>query len=70
MLGDVSPGHMAAGVPRIIQLVSWEATHSLHAPLEDCFGAAGPPCAALFGLSMGEQVQPIPPPGWGRQGRG
>ena len=70
MLGYVTPGHMAPGIPTRNQLVSWEATKSLHAPSEDCFGAAGPTHAALFGLSVGEQVQPIPPPGWGRQGRG
>ena len=68
MLLDVSPGHMAAGVPRIIQLVSWEATHNLLAPSEDCFGAGGPQRAALFGLSVGQQVQPIPAPGLGPPG--
>ena len=70
MLGDVTAASWQPGSPRAIQLVSWEATHSLHAPSEDCFGASGPPRAALFGLSVGQQVQPIPSPGWGRQGHG
>ena len=64
ILRDVTPGSRAtAQVPRRHQFVSWEATSILHAHWEVCFGEAGRPRAALFGLSVDEQIQPIQPPG-------
>ena len=55
----MTPCNMAAaGIPKLGQFVSWEATSSLHAHSEDGFGAAGPPCAAIFGPSVEECLQP------------
>ena len=56
------------GFPGLAKFVSWEATSSLHAHSEVCFGADRPPCAALFWPSMDELVQPIRPPGQETQG--
>ena len=49
------------GSPGAKQFVSWEAISRLHANLEGCFGEAGNPGSAPFGLSVVEQVQPIQP---------
>ena len=71
MLGDVSPGHMAAGVPRRNPACLLGSNPQSSRSLGRLFwGAWTPAYVALFGLSMGQQVQPIPPPGLGRQGHG
>ena len=56
------------GFPGSAKFVSWEATSSLHAHLDGCFGAAGHTPVALFGPSMDDLVQPIRPPGQERLG--
>ena len=63
-LGDVTLSNMSdAREHKLGKFVSWEASSSLHAPLEGCFVAAGPPRQALLGPGMDEPVQPIRPPG-------
>ena len=69
MLGDVTPGNIAAArVPGSAKFVSWEATSSIHAHSQGCFRAAGLPRPALFGPSLDEQEHPIKPPGQGMLG--
>ena len=64
MLGDVTPGSwLLQGSPGATKFVSWEATSSLHAHSEGCFRNARPLCAALYGLSVDEQTQPMQTPG-------
>ena len=63
-LRDVTPAlWLLQWSPVATNFVPWEATSSLHAHLEGCFEGAGPPCEALFGVSVFEQVQPIQCPG-------
>ena len=56
-VGDVTPGRWRPGSSSPIKPVSQNATRSLHAHLEGCFGEAGPPCVALFGPSVVTQLQ-------------
>ena len=51
MLGDMTPATWRPVSPGAIQLVPWEATHSFHAPSEDCFGAGGRHALPSLGLA-------------------
>ena len=55
--GDMTPRRWQPGSSSQIKPVSQNATSSLHAHLEGCFGEAGPPRVALFGPSVVTQVQ-------------
>ena len=55
--GDVTPGKWRPGSSSPIKPVSQNATSSLHAHSEGCFGEAGTPRVALFGPSVVTQVQ-------------
>ena len=70
MLGDVSPSHMGAGVPTRNPACLLGSNPQSSRSLRRVFRGGWTPNAALFGLRVGQQVHPIPPPGWGRQGRG
>ena len=68
MLVDVSPGHMAAGVPIRNPACLLGSNPQSSRSLGRLFRGGWTPRAALVGLSMGDQVQPIPPPGLGPPG--
>ena len=55
--GDVTPSRWRLGSSSPIKPVSKNATSSLHAHLEGCFGEAGPPRVALFWPSVVTQLQ-------------
>ena len=55
--GDVTPRRWRLGSSSPIKPVSQNATSSLHAHSEGCFGEAGPPRVALFVRSVITQVQ-------------
>ena len=56
MLRDLTPSSMSEAGVKGATNFSREATSSLHAHSEDCFGAAGRPRASLFGLIFGDMT--------------
>ena len=55
--GELTPSRWRPGSSSPIKPVSRNATTSLHAHLEGCFGEAGPPRVAIFGPSVVTQLQ-------------
>ena len=61
--GDVTPGRWRPGSSSPIKPVSRNATSSLHAHSEGCFGEAGPPTRGPFRASRGNPGTATRPPG-------